>query len=75
MIGAGKNSDVLWLQSLRVFEKRSKEIFGLLVNHGQIPLMPMTNKSKHNNCGFKKWVQIFPRENFPGATTEGRTES
>ena len=35
--------------------------------------MQMTHKSKHNNSGLKKWMQILAGENS-GATTERRIE-
>ena len=49
-----------------------KEIFMLSVNHEQIPSMQMTHKSKHNNSGFKKWMQILAGECSSGATTKRR---
>ena len=37
----------------------------LVVNHEQFFFMQMTHKSKHNNAGFTKWLEILAGEDFP----------
>lgn len=51
-----------------------REIFTLSVNNEQIPSMQMTHKSKHNNPGVKKWIQILAGESSSGASIEYRLE-
>ena len=47
------------VQGVMFYSSSVKETFRLSVNHDQIPSMPVTHQSKHNDSEFKKGMKIL----------------
>ena len=57
-----------------LFHRLRKRFLYYRCHHKQFPSTQLTQKSKHNNSAFKKWIKILAGENSSEAITGPRTE-